>query len=99
LLRPVSTRAYRVNPVVKLHWATWNDQYVVFDETSGQTHLIEAANALVLDLLVNDTLSFDALHKELATLSAPLQGANLSDWLISVVTEFETSGLLEEIRQ
>lgn len=97
--RSVDTLVYRIRPVVKLHWATWDDQYVVFDETSGQTHLIEAANALVLDLLDSHALSFDALLNELGMFSETIKDVNISDWLTSVVTELQASGLVEVTTQ
>lgn len=90
---------YRINPVVKLHWAAWRDQYVVFDETSGQTHLLDADNALVLDFLADRMVRFDVLVKELALASIIFRDSKVADWLTSVLYEFQKSGLVEVTEQ
>ena len=34
-------RIYRVNPAARLHWREWDGQHVVYDDASGDTHLLD----------------------------------------------------------
>lgn len=89
---------YRLHSVLSLHWAGWNDEYVVFDESSGQTHQLDAVRAYVLHLLSDGRPQryFD-IAQELAALPAfPKEFAD-NDILTAIFSEFETCGLVEVI--
>jgi PqqD family protein of HPr-rel-A system len=44
-----------------LHWRCWDDRWVVFDEGSGQTHLLEPLCAAILLLLEEGAADPDTL--------------------------------------
>lgn len=90
---------YRVRPVCRLYWACWNDEYVVFDEASGQTHQLDPVRALVLDLLTEGIQTFSNV---LQALQEPQLGQgviHLDAQLKTIFIEFETAGLLETVAQ
>ena len=40
--------AYKLNPLIQLHWRQLDDDWVVFEVLSGQTHQIDKVTAAVL---------------------------------------------------
>lgn len=88
---------YRTNPAIKLHWACWNDEYVVFEECSGQTHQIDPSRAYILNTLYDGPKSFDALHTDLAGIFAVANSTELPELLKTILDEFNRNGLVEEM--
>jgi PqqD family protein of HPr-rel-A system len=76
-----------------LHWASWDDEYVVFDERSGQTHQLDALRAYVLHTLSERSKSVDMLDAELTELTP--QGAVWDKALANILDEFQALGLVE----
>jgi PqqD family protein of HPr-rel-A system len=85
--------------VVLLHWAGWNDEYVVFDEASGQTHQLDAVRAYVLNLLTEGPHSLADIRRALAQDAAPAADAIGDEILHTILGEFESHGLVEVIAQ
>lgn len=52
-IRPDEALRIGLNSAAALYWRHWDDEYVVFDEASGRTHLLDALTACVL-LCVED---------------------------------------------
>ena len=91
--------SYRLHSVNKLHWAARNDEYVVFDEASGQTHQLDAVRAFVLQLLSESTQTFADVEEALAALPAFSEKPSTNEILRTVFSEFEARGLVEAIEQ
>lgn len=93
----LAEHGYRVRPVCRLHWACWNEEFVVFDEASGQTHQLDPIRAFVLQLLTEGVQTFQGVSQ---ALSEPrvAPDANVPDvHLKTIFTEFEAAGLLETV--
>lgn len=45
------TSRWKINPFVDLHWRTWNNETVLFDSASGDTHLLEPITVEVLKFI------------------------------------------------
>jgi len=88
---------YAVRPCVCLHWAGWHDEYVVFDETSGQTHQLDPIRAFTLNALLECPQSIDSITCDGAMVSVCSDLAHLSHVLGAVFREFVRCGLVEEI--
>lgn len=58
---------WRLNPASSLHWRCWENEWVVFDQGSGQTHLINPVSAAVLTQFGTDQLSLEQLLDKVAT--------------------------------
>ena len=82
-----------------LHWAGWNDEYVVFDEASGQTHQLDAVRAYVLHLLGDGPQSVAEVSLALRALPAFPADSAANEILGSIFSEFETSGVVKRIGQ
>jgi PqqD family protein of HPr-rel-A system len=90
---------YRINPALILHWACWDDEYVIFDECSGQTHQIDPSRAFVLNTLCDGIKSFGALHADLAAIPSLASNTQLPVLLKTILDEFGTHGLVEAIHE
>ncbi len=91
MLTPVK---YQLRPAVRMHWASWNDEYVVFDETSGQTHQLDAVRAFVLDFLGESPSDLFNIAAEL-TKSLAISSSCASELIALIIQEFQTIGLVE----
>ena len=45
------SRAWQISALRRLHWRYWHDEAVVYNDTSGDTHLLDPLSAEVLSLL------------------------------------------------
>lgn len=87
---------YSVNPACVLHWVSFNDEYVVFDETSGQTFQLDLLRAFVLNFLGTECCSFEAILTEASAVSSVEDIPTLSELLKTVLNELCVHGLVEE---
>lgn len=78
-----------------MHWASWNDEYVVFDEGSGQTHQMDSVRAFVLDRLCDGRQSPGKLAIDLASIPTLADTPNLTDLVETILNEFCGHGLVE----
>jgi PqqD family protein of HPr-rel-A system len=88
-----------VRSAESLHWERWSEEYVIFNEASGQTHQMDAVKAFVLSLLESHPQNFLALLEELNTVPVLCDAPNLPSVLESILDEFATIGLVEAIAQ
>ena len=91
--------SYRSNSAPYLHWAAWNDEYVVFDEASGQTHQLDAVRAYILHLVSDRPQTLLDIVHALAELPAAPKDSITSAVVSAILGEFETCGLAEAIAQ
>jgi PqqD family protein of HPr-rel-A system len=86
---------YSVNRVCKLHWVGWEGEYVVFDETSGQTHSMDAGRAYVLDILVESSQHFSGLLEKFTAIPEFAQDQSLGFSLQTILKELQSIGLVD----
>ena len=91
----LNIRIYTSNPSIRLHWACWDDDYVVFDETSGQTQKMGPLRAYLLNALSVKAYRFDDLLQELANVPGLSNDSSLTELVKTVLDEFVQSGLVE----
>ena len=91
--------SYRSNSAPYLHWAVWNDEYVVFDEASGQTHQLDAVRAYILHLVSDGPQTLSNVVHALAELPRVPTESVTSAVISAIFSEFETCGLVEVIAQ
>jgi len=87
---------YRSRSATKLYWRCWNDEYVVFDETSGHTHQLDPVRAFVLNLLGPSPQSFETILEELSSVPVLADEYQLPERLLAILNELTTLGLVEE---
>jgi len=95
----LAAHGYRLRPVCRLHWACWNDEFVVFDEASGQTHQLDPIRAFVLQLLGENVQAWSDVLQALSEPQLVPDTIHLEAQLKTIFTEFEAVGLLETVAQ
>lgn len=88
---------YQLHALAAFHWAGWNDEYVVFDEASGQTHQLDAVRAFVLNQLVDSSKTSAELALDLSILPAFATSETVHEILQGIFSEFEANGMVEVI--
>lgn len=87
---------YHIRDGARLHWAGWDDEFVVFNESSGQTHQLDALRAFVLNLLVESPRTWDeALTEVHAALSSDNTASQVADALSAALAAFKQHGLVD----
>lgn len=86
---------YQINMAVVLHWHAVEDEYVVFDETSGQTHQLDPIRAFILNALQEKYLSTQAIFEELCLSLKPDDTSELQALTQEILNEFVSHGLAE----
>lgn len=90
------TRKWKLGSITRLHWYVSNDESVVFDEASGDTHLFEPVSVEVLRFL-EDSVSSRSMHDIVQDLS-PMPNENEEEILghvQKVIATFNRLGLVE----
>jgi PqqD family protein of HPr-rel-A system len=85
----------RLNPLSELSWRCLDDEWVVFDAGSGQTHQLDAVRAAVLTTIESEPV---APHELLPRLQAEFgfsAGTELAKSIDAMLEEFIAIGLLE----
>lgn|GEM_PF-5431725 len=80
---------------VRLSWKVFDDEIVVFNAFSGQTHLLDGFSALVLEEIEHAPASRDALAARLAGRFDLGDAAALAERLDAVLAEFDRQGLAD----
>lgn len=93
-------KCYRLHSTPpNLHWAGWDDEYVVFDEASGQTHQLDAVRAFVLHTLSEGPqTTTDIICAFAELLTFPKESVTHGN-VVAIFSEFETCGLVEVVAQ
>ncbi len=86
---------FHVNPAVRLHWRSWSDEYVIFDDASGQTHQMDPVRAFVLNSLAEQALPFTTLLQDLTAFPMLAEAPELKGTLGDILNELNALGLVE----
>ena len=79
----------------RLHWVSWDDEHVVFDEGSGNTHLLDFLTAEVLKVLEQSRGAVPALVGRVAARLDLDPDADLERRIREAVERFREAGLVE----
>jgi PqqD family protein of HPr-rel-A system len=85
---------WRVAAASDLHWRHWDDEFVVFNTASGQTHLLNPLGATALRLL-ETPLSVESLCEHLAEVHSIEIDAELQRAVYELVQEMDRIGLID----
>lgn len=86
---------FRLNSVVQLRWASWDDEHVVFDIASGQTHLLDPLRAYVLHSMDNCAVSVEDLWVGMVDSSDAVEATATKRTMDAILSEFLALGLVE----
>ena len=80
-----------------LHWKRWDNEWLVFDSGSGQTHKLDAVAATLLLVCEEGSASFSSLVERVANQLVVPSDQSVSDILTRIVEQCESLGLLERV--
>ena len=80
----------------ELLWEHWEDESLLFDCRSGQTHTLTPLATEVILLLTEQTLSVDVITTQLNAMFAELNHAITIDDIDDLLIHFDSLGLIEE---
>jgi PqqD family protein of HPr-rel-A system len=86
---------FNLNPAVRLHWCSWAGECVVFEEASGQTHILDPLRAFVLNSIADSPQTLEELLLDISTAIVVEQTEEIERLAQLALREFETLGLLE----
>lgn len=95
--RATVAAVWRLPPKAKFLWRTWDDETVIFNSLSGQTHLLDALSAETLKEIERAPGTISQLACRLAdAFHVPVE--DLVPKLPEIVTRFDSLGLAEPDR-
>lgn len=91
-----SNLRFRINPAGVLHWRKWDDEYVVFNEAAGQTHVLDTLTACVLLCIEGGISDLPALTSDVVTYTA-LSADSVTEALPFVLEQLSGAALIDII--
>jgi PqqD family protein of HPr-rel-A system len=82
-----------------LHWHSWDDEFIVYDSGSGQTHLLDPIAAETLKILEAVYASDDELFQLVAESLRIKPNGELASYLEKLLPKLERLGLIERIQR
>ena len=90
---------WRTPPYSRLLWQSWEDESVVYNSTSGSTHLLDLVAAETLKILEKKSATLPELVEMLASSFKIEPNAELFRHLEKLVLELKKLELLEVVQQ
>ncbi|MET0025158.1 MAG: HPr-rel-A system PqqD family peptide chaperone [Sedimenticola sp.] len=91
-------RTWQLDRGIKLLWHDWESEFLVYNETSGATHLLESATATLLRKIEQQQQTFHSLEKLCGEFFQDVPPEEISEWLHETLRQFEGLGLIREIK-
>lgn len=97
-MAPDDSREWRLNPACRLHWRHWDEDHILFNAASGQTHVVNELGADVLRLLEEKPASAGELLEGLAVHYGLAADAGLAAGVQRLLADLDQLGLIEPPR-
>lgn len=94
---PAICSTWKINGVREFHWHRWDDQYVVYDYYSGDTHLLDPLAADVLRYFdeAPTPLSYEDIFHSLSPALRDGPEAMLSERVQETIASFQRLDLID----
>jgi PqqD family protein of HPr-rel-A system len=79
----------------KIRSIQWDDDYVIYDQLSGDTHLLDAVSGELICALSEQAMSRTELLKKLNELLEAPGELEMENYLDDFIARFQKSGLLD----
>lgn len=87
---------WRLNPCVRLYWLSWDEDHIVFNAASGQTHVLNELGAAILRLLEENALNPMEIGQRIVTQYEELVlDTELSAAIEALLENLDMLGLIE----
>jgi PqqD family protein of HPr-rel-A system len=81
-------------PEAALLWERFDDEYLVYNRRSGQTHFLNATAAEVLKLLQTEASTPAMLEARISKMFDMEEGISVAQYISGVIQEFDHAGLI-----
>lgn len=82
-----------------LHWRTWGDDIIVYNEASGDTHLLRPVDAAVLERLQQGPARIPQLVAHVVEALRIEESDELYFYVDDLLTKLENLALVEKVRK
>ncbi|MDD2800485.1 MAG: HPr-rel-A system PqqD family peptide chaperone [Methylobacter sp.] len=90
---------YLVAIKVAVSLIRWQDEYVLYNQLSGDTHLLDGVSGELIELLLKQAMSRDQLLQNLGLWFEELNADELNTYLDDFIARFTALDLLEIAKQ
>lgn len=90
---------YLVAIKVAVSLIRWQDEYVLYNQLSGDTHLLDGVSGELIELLLKQAMSRDQLLQNLSLWFEELNADELNTYLDDFIARFTALDLLEIAKQ
>ena len=91
----VTREGWKILEEGALHWEQWGEQYALYDALSGETHLLPAFSARLLQLLSVTPTAVDELAKTLCEQSGETCDQEFLKHVSQLLVQLQVAGLTE----
>ena len=81
--------------VAKIRSIQWDDDYVIYDQLSGDTHFLDGVSGELICALSEQAMSRTELLKKLNELFEDATEWEMENYLVDFIAKFQTLGLLD----
>ena len=93
------TARWKVNSEFPLRWRSWDDEFVVYNSGSGDTHLLDPVAAEALQNLEQESADLSELAGRVAASLKIQADSEFSAYLEQLLSDLYKLGLIERIQQ
>lgn len=86
---------WSINPVCRLHWRCWGESYILFNETSCQTHYLNHIAVEILQLLAQAILTEEQLSHKIAEKHGFQLDDEMRNYIAETMISMDELGLIE----
>ena len=94
---PSRQKSWRVRGDTRLYWRDWHDESIVFDELSGDTHLLDMVSAIGLRHLSQEWHTVESLASSLAENLGEPMDETIQHYTNQLIDILGQKGILESI--
>ena len=91
------TRPWRITRGCTLRWHCWDDEHLVYNCGSGDTHLLDALAAEILRKIEEAPKSNEELEEWLSGRISPDTDPEISSYLVNLLGQLHALCLIEEV--
>ena len=89
--------AWRVNPDLPLSWRQWQDEYVVFNPLTGNTHVLDAIAGEILLMVERGPIPWRELRRHMAEFLEAPDDQRLAEAVLQAIGRLDELVLIEPV--
>jgi PqqD family protein of HPr-rel-A system len=86
---------WSINPNCQLHWRHWEEEYILFNAASNQTHYLNSLGAEILHLLQESPLVSEELNQKISEKYDLQLDDDTRQYIAGILANMDELGLIE----